>query len=261
MIDYQKLHQLDETSVIPLYVQLAELVRRQIYNGRLAPGDQLPSQREYCDIYGVSDITVSQAMRKLVNEGLLHRKRGKGTFVAEPKLLRDLSSAYSFSKDVERMGLTPSIKILDVSVTAAGDLASDLQLSSPEDRVTRITRLRFADDIPLLFDTTYVPYELAPGLQEEDLTTSCIYVTLVQRHDIQIATVVETIESVILAEEELRLFGCPAECAGFHIDRVASDSMNNPVALTNSITRGDRCRLSISWDPETSSLERRLTLA
>ena len=261
MESYEQTRELDEDSAIPLYVQLSELVRRKIRTGKLVPGDRLPSQREFCEMYDVSNITVTQAMRKLVEDGLLYRKRGKGTFVSEPKVLRDLTSIYSFTGDMNHLGLKPSSKVLNLAVVAAHDVAYELQLPSSEGRATRITRLRLAQGTPLLLEDTYIPYELAPSLVDEDLETNSLYAVLKEHYSIEVASAVETIEGVVLSSEEADLLKCPMGCAGFHIERIAYDATGIPVEFTSSITRADRCRFQISWDQESFSLRRNLAVS
>jgi GntR family transcriptional regulator len=256
----QEVHTLDEDSIIPLYVQLSQLLRRQIVSGRYAPGDQLPTGRELCEMYDVSTITARQAVLRLVQEGLLYRKQGKGTFVAEPKVSRDLSSIYSFSSDMKRMGLVPTSDVLSQEVVSSDDLAESLELSSAEERVTRITRLRLASGMPLLLETTCIPYRVAPGLVNEDLTAHSLYETLVRRYDVQIASAVETLESVVLDKEEARLLSCPVNTAGFRIERIGYDASGNILELTHSITRADRCKFSIRWDTQNCTLERQLAV-
>ena len=243
-------------SPVPLYIQLSEIIRRQIHSGQYAAGQQLPTEKQLCKKYTVSTITVRQAVMKLANEGLLFRRQGKGTFAAEPKMNRDISHLYSFTEDMKQRGCTPSSRILDQRIVAAGESHGSLGLSGPEEQVTMIVQLRLADKVPLLLETTLVPVALAPGLVLQDLATRSLYVVLRESHGITIESAVESFESVILDSEEAELLNCAPNSAGFHLTRLACDATDTPVELTTSRTRADRCRFSITWGRNPLALRR-----
>jgi len=251
---------LRDDSPIPLYVQLEELLRRKITSGTYPPGRQLPTERELCRRYGVSIITVRQAILKLVDHGLLYRRRGKGTFVAEPKLSRDISTIYSFTQDMKRLGLEPSSRVLDLREIEAGDAKAQLSLLSPADRVVLLVRLRMAGAIPLLLETTYIPSRIAPDLAAKNLAAGSLYEILRRDYGVEISSAVENFESVVLDSEEAELLGCQAGSPGFHIERTAYDASGMPVELTSSLTRADRCKFSISWGDGYSTIRRELSL-
>ncbi|MCD7852476.1 MAG: GntR family transcriptional regulator, partial [Oscillospiraceae bacterium] len=92
-------------SDIPLYSQLVSIVKRNISAGTLSPGDLLPSESELCKTFGISRSTVRQAIGALESEGLVVRKQGRGTFVAEPKGRRRTENVYSFTSEISSMGL------------------------------------------------------------------------------------------------------------------------------------------------------------
>ena len=102
---------LDPDSYVPLYMQLVQLLQRVIEEGVLKTGDQLPSERELVERYDVSRITASNALHELMRSGLVYRKQGLGTFVAQPRI-RDLSGFASFSDDMRERGLMPSSRLL-----------------------------------------------------------------------------------------------------------------------------------------------------
>lgn len=103
---------IDENSQVPLYYQLILNIKRCITGGLLKPGEILPSEAEICDVYQVSRSTVRQAFGELEAEGIVIRKRGKGTFISLPKLRRKLDSLYSFSNDMLAQGIKPESKMI-----------------------------------------------------------------------------------------------------------------------------------------------------
>ncbi|MGC8778569.1 MAG: GntR family transcriptional regulator, partial [Candidatus Caldatribacteriaceae bacterium] len=157
---------------VPLYQQLKNILKGQILSGILKPGDQIPSETDLSRIYGVSQITVRQAVKSLVEEGFLYRKQGRGTFVASPKLRRRLPKLYSFSEDMVELGLQPSSKLLEETVIEADEeLAELLRLPPSNRRVNKLVRVRIANGEPILIERTLIPVYLCPDLFTEDLTT------------------------------------------------------------------------------------------
>ncbi|MFR5969493.1 MAG: GntR family transcriptional regulator, partial [Oscillospiraceae bacterium] len=123
------LNKLSMDSDIPLYSQLVSIIKRNISAGTLAPGALLPSEAELCRTFDVSRSTVRQAIGALESEGLVVRKQGRGTFVAEPKMRRRTENVYSFTSEISAMGMVPSSTILEFEVVdPTPDIVSMLEL-------------------------------------------------------------------------------------------------------------------------------------
>ena len=103
---------IDHSSVIPLYHQLKEIIKEKIELGKWLPGDKIPSENELCKMYEISRNTAIKALDDLVQEGLLHRVQGKGTFVSKPKFEQPLTGFYSFSKVLKDKGMNPKDLII-----------------------------------------------------------------------------------------------------------------------------------------------------
>ena len=132
-----------------IYLQLLDIIEEQIGAKKLAPGEMLPSENEFCDAYHISRTTVRQAFHELEQQGLIVRKQGLGTFVAEQKVARRLGNLYSFTEDMKRIGMTPSSKILSYRLVYRDECSSPLQRFTSE-RLIEVVRLRLADGTPLL---------------------------------------------------------------------------------------------------------------
>ena len=174
---------LQRENSMPLYMQMVERIRSQILSGELKEHEQIMTEKELSEQYGVSRITVRNALDVLTEEGLLIRKRGKGTFVAGKRMTRTLNTLMSFTKSCEMENIKPGTKFL------AGDLIDatpedirvlDLQ---GDDKVLRIKRLRYADDTPVQIEENHFPRRYA-YLLSEDLSSS-LYETL-KRHGVSI---------------------------------------------------------------------------
>ncbi|WP_245646853.1 GntR family transcriptional regulator [Microtetraspora niveoalba] len=173
--------QIDPDSPVPKYFQLREILLDLIENDELPIGAAIPSERELCQRFGLSRMTVRQAVDHLVSEGRLHRVPGKGTFVARPKIELALQLT-SFSDDMRARGLTPGSRDLDRRIVrASAHLARELGIQ-PGDAVHFIERLRTADGEPLAIERAHIPVALAPDLDSYDLSGRSLYALLESRY-------------------------------------------------------------------------------
>lgn len=185
----------------PLYWQLAERLRRQIAEGGYREGTQLPTEDELGREFGVSRITVRGALERLAAEGLLRRERGRGTFVAAPPIEHDLGQLTDFAEDMLAAGLRPASVVTALTEEAAsGAVAAALGLP-PGATITRLDRLRLADEQPLAFDRTYLPLRYGRLLDREALATETIFRHLASRYGITILTGRYTIEATTASGE------------------------------------------------------------
>ncbi|MDK2878891.1 MAG: GntR family transcriptional regulator, N-acetylglucosamine utilization regulator [Thermoanaerobacteraceae bacterium] len=160
---------LDKKSPIPVYFQLKKIIKEDIEKRNLKPGDPLPSEREYCENFGISRMTVRQALKELESEGIIVRERGRGSFVAIPRIEQE--GLMSFTEMVKARGMKPETEIVEFLKIPAGNLSATLGIKD-EDNIFKITRARKADGIPVALETVYIPEEFVPDIEEKDLTGS-----------------------------------------------------------------------------------------
>ncbi|SDG63984.1 GntR family transcriptional regulator [Sinosporangium album] len=173
--------EIDPDSPVPKYFQLREILLDLIESDELPIGAAIPSERELCHRYGLSRMTVRQAVDHLVSEGRLQRVPGKGTFVARPKIELALQLT-STSDDMRARGMVPGSRDLDRRIVrASAHLARELGIP-PGDEVHFIERLRTADGEPLCIERAHIPVALAPDLAEQDLTNRSLYALLETRY-------------------------------------------------------------------------------
>jgi GntR family transcriptional regulator len=163
---------INHDSKVPLYYQLKEQIRKDILNGGYQEGDLIPSERELSDQYGLSSTTIRRALNDLVQENFLERKAGKGTFVRQKKVKRDLRKVIGFTKNMQEMGLQPSTQVLSVRLLNANPFARKRLGLIKGEKVVRLERLRLADGIPMMLETRYIRTDLCPGIEKEDLSFS-----------------------------------------------------------------------------------------
>jgi GntR family transcriptional regulator len=233
---------LDHSSVIPLYHQLKEILREYIESGEWKPGDLIPSENEFQQEYNISRNTVKKALDDLVQEGILNRIQGKGTFVSMPKIEQSLSGFYSFSKVLRSKGLEPKDIILSLDQKEVKpSIAKRLQL--PEKAlVIELRRLRCANDEPMILETSYIPLQLVSGLSAEKLEHNSLYDLMQSEYGIMVTKAKETFEPVLIRDYESSYLQIKEGSPALLLERVAYDSNGQPVEFCRSIFRGDRCR-------------------
>ena len=226
------------------------LVRDEILGmlDELGVGDALPSERRLAQDLKVSRPTLRAVIDELVREGLLLRRHGSGTYVAEPKIALPLTMT-SFSEDMARRGMRPSSRVVSFEVQSAGaKLGQRLQIS-PVDEVWVITRLRLADDETMAIEWLHAPRRLLPELRREELATHSFYELLRVRRGITIASGTQTIEPTVTSPEEAELLGVPVHSPAFLFERTTQSDGGEVVEFVRSVYRGDRYRLVTELRP------------
>jgi GntR family transcriptional regulator len=230
---------------IPLYFQLVGIIKRYVSAGILAPGDMLPSESELCKGLNISRSAVRQAIGALEEEGLVIRKQGRGTFVAEPKMRRRNENVYSFTSEVTAMGMTPSSTLIEFdTIKPTPDIMKMFSLHSDDIPVYRFTRIRRIDGEPVMLETSFYPQYIYPNLTRELLETHSFY-SLLYEVGIVPASAVDTYEAVRLSADEAGLLGCKAGSAGFFHQRQTKTENGEIFEFTQSLIRGDKTRLEV----------------
>ncbi len=208
----------------------------------LEVGDSIPSERQLSVDWGVSRLTVRAALEELVREGYLVRKRGAGTFVAEPKVAKGIDIA-SFSDDMRARGLQPGSRTLDLREIAAGARLGRILHVSPAEPILSAKRLRLADGEPMAIELLHVRSSLVPGLSARDLEENSFYDLLSSRFEVSIVGGTQTVEPTVTNEEESAALGVPLHSPALLFERVTRTSTGEVVEYTSSTYRGDRYRL------------------
>jgi GntR family transcriptional regulator len=208
----------------------------------LSVGDSIPSERQLGIDLSVSRLTVRAALDELVREGYLVRRRGAGTFVAEPKVAKGIDIT-SFSDDMRARGLTPGSRTLDMREIPAGARLGRILHVSPSESVIAVKRLRLADGDPMAIELLHTRSSLVPGLTAADLETNSFYDLLSDRYGISIVGGTQTAEPTVTNEEESSALGVPLHSPALLFERVTRSTDGDVVEYTSSTYRGDRYRL------------------
>lgn len=238
---------LDGRSPVPLYYQLKEILRQEIESGTWQPDQQIPTEADLCRQYGVSRATVRQALAVLVSEGVLYRRQGRGTFVSPAKVEQNLLGFYSFTREMVERGWAPSSRVLSADVVKARTGTARLLGIQPGAPVVRLVRLRLVRDEPLILETTYLPSDLCPGLENEDLERQLLYDVLTKKYGLKLTGAKKYVEPVLVDQYEAQILGVKRGSPALLLERVTYADQR-PVALCKWVVRGDRCRHYIDLD-------------
>jgi GntR family transcriptional regulator len=196
---------LNKASSIPLHVQLANVLREQVVRRELGPNDRLPSERELCLQYGISRITVRQALSELAQAGLVYSSVGKGTYVAEAAYQEELQPLSSFTQDLERRGMRSASQVLDASIIPADDHWSEVFYIPRGAELVRLHRLRLSGDVPIAIQLTHLPHHFCPNLLEYDFSTCSLYEVLRNAYKLHLARSETVIEAALASPYEADL--------------------------------------------------------
>lgn len=238
-----KWFKLDPHSVTPLYYQIKQNLQELVDSGTFQPGQLLPAEGEMGQYYGVSRLTVRQAVGELVREGILRRERGVGTFVCSPKMTHSMLRTAGFSERMRDAGHIPSSQVLSFEVVPAPAKIAERLGLDPTDLVYKLSRLRCADGEPHMIETTFFSHNRFPGLEQMDFSQASLYSTLAERFDCLVVAADEVFEPVILNNYEMDLLKTKPNTPGLLLEVVAYDQDNFLVEYTKSVVRGDKARM------------------
>jgi GntR family transcriptional regulator len=236
---------IDRALPIPYYYQIAEILRGMIADSGIGPDAEvaLPSENELCSLYSVTRATVRHALDLLEREGLVYRRKGRGTFLRR-RVQLDLARLCSTTKDMQARGWVPGTRLLAARlVTATEHIQHRLRIPEAP-QVWEIHRLRLADGEPISLQWSYISGLRAPRLDEHNLTGS-LYDTLHAAYGIELRTAEQVIRTRMATDEEALILEIPSGAPVFVIDRTSCDQNEKPVEYLHALWRGDRYDLQI----------------
>jgi len=225
---------LDQSSAVPFYLQLEELLLRRVSSGEWPPGGRIPTESELCELYGVSRVTVRQSLARLVQRGLLTRSR----------VTASARSVSSFSTELNGLGMKPGARLLGIDRVHASEEVAAAMNRDPGTELFRLRRLRTADGQPIAVQTSLLVAEMFPGLDGKVSDNSSLYELLGSDYGV----------SPVEAMEVFRVAGIPRDLApllevarGSHAFHVVRVSFAGPAAFehTTSFIRGDRYEIRL----------------
>jgi GntR family transcriptional regulator len=217
-------------SGVPYYLQMKQLLVADLEAGRLQPGDRLPGEHDLCRRFDVSRTVVRQALGELEAEGRLRRQKGRGTFVASPKIAEAMFESFSgLAEDVAARGGTLRNEVRACEISGAPHaVAGELELAEGEP-VLRLERLRIVDGRPWSLVTTYLPAKRFDGLADEDFETESLYALMEGKYGVPIAHGRRRIEAIAADAETAAALGVRAGDPLLRLTSTAYDEDGAPV--------------------------------
>jgi GntR family transcriptional regulator len=233
---------LDVGSALPLYAQLEAALAAEIEQGLIERGSQLPPEESLIQRFAVSRTTVRQAIQRLITRGLVEIRRGRGTFVAQPKITQELTALTGFVEDMIAAGRCPTARLVDKRVVTATEVvARQLALREGAD-VVRIRRVRLADGAPVSFDETYLPLPVGEKVMNDNLEAEPIFALLEGKYGIRLVEAEYRLEAVAAKGAIARAIGVSIGSPIFLIERTSFAAKHHPVDYEKLYYRGDQIR-------------------
>ena len=227
---------------LPLYAQVEDVLVARISSGALPVGTQLPSEEELIREFDVSRTTIRATIQNLVRRGLVEIRRGRGTFVASPRMVQELTELTGFVEDMRILGRTPTARVLTREVIPAGPLVAEKLAVPVETTVVQIRRVRLSDGVPLSFDETYLPEELGRKVMTDDLAKEPIFKLLEERYDTPLVEAEYVLEAAAADFTVATALEIPVGSPIFVIERTSYTSRHRAVDYERLHYRGDRIR-------------------
>jgi DNA-binding GntR family transcriptional regulator len=229
---------LDRSSPIPLYFQIAENLKQAITDGTLKPGDRLDNELDLTERLGVSRPTVRQAVQRLVDQGLVVRRRGLGTVVMAPRILRSVALT-SLYDDLSASGRRPATTVLGVAEIEADDGLAAIFSLSPGAPLLSVDRLRLADGIPLALMHNYLPAGLLKSEPADALEKTGLYEVL-RGQGIQLQAGEQVIAARKATVHEAKLLAASRGATVLTMTRTTFDQAGQPVEHGSHAYLADR---------------------
>jgi GntR family transcriptional regulator len=241
-----RLEPLDKSSFIPLYFQIQSQLLKQIQAGQFQPGDLLPGEDELSQLHGVSRMTARQSLQALKQQGFAYSEKGRGTFVIQPKVEKQITHLCGFSAEMRSLGMKPGSRILNqATISATPELALRLGVT-PGSPLLELHRLRLADALPVAIEHVWLSLPDFPGIGKIDFTRRSLYETLRERYGIRVGSADETIEARAPTRQEAKLLEISPRLSLLVISRTMRTAEGKPVEASLSLYRGDRYRAVLS---------------
>lgn len=223
---------------------ICDTIQSDIENGKYAYGEQIPSERTLAELYHVSRMTIRKVIEQLVNQGLLYRIHGKGTFVSLPRLHAS-NAITSTRKYLEEQGLCPSTNVFFTGVREAGYKYGEIFHISETAPVYQLFRQRLGDEIPYSIEYTYLPLDYFPNIESYDFSKDSLYQCF-SDNGISLALNHQTLDLVTVCKPQSSLLSIPENSCAFMRKCTIHDTRNRIVEYTLSYSVAEKYVFQIS---------------
>ncbi|MFZ3043120.1 MAG: GntR family transcriptional regulator [Thiobacillus sp.] len=232
-------------SPAPYYAQVRDALRARILGGSLASHEQLPSEAQLTELFGVSRVTVRQALKDLENEGLIFRVHGKGSFVSKPKAFQNLTALQSFGEAMHPQGYETYSKLVAIKEVAADAPVAEKLALPIGSQVIEIKRVRYLNRQPMAFEVSYFPLAIGRRLSREDLSTRDIIVILENDFRVDVGFADLVLGAHLADASQARLLKIEPGSPMLHIERLTMAVEGEPLMYEHLFHRGDSFRYTV----------------
>jgi DNA-binding GntR family transcriptional regulator len=231
-------------SRVPRYHRIADALRERIRVGELASGARLDNQRQLAKSFGVTLMTLRQALELLEREHLITRRHGLGTFVAAPSIDYDIMQLRRFAGDLSAKGERVATRLLATRFATADRRVAEALRLAGRPRVLVVERLRLVDEHPMSLQRSFLPSPLGDEVVRADLALTPLHQVLEFKLGVVVTRASETVSAVRLGRRDARDLGCRAGEPAFESERVSYDAGGAPVVFDRAFIPGDRFRIT-----------------
>ncbi len=227
---------------MPLHHQVYLDLRSALTATEWAPGDQLPTERELAERYGCSLITVRRALDDLTRQGLLERTRGRGTFVTQPPIVRDIAGQVGFADEVRQLGYEPYTVVVTARLEGAPSAAAaalGIRLEAP---TYYLERVRGASNVPLLLEQVRLPAERLPGLLDHDFGVESLWDVLENDYHLPVGRRQDVLSAVVPTAREASLLGLRTRRPSIQLEGTAFTTGGEPIEYSRTVVSPERAR-------------------
>jgi GntR family transcriptional regulator len=223
----------------PLYARLKERIIQDVESGLVKPGDRLPSQRQLCQQFQMSHMTVRRAIEELVAEGMIHAIPGKGLYVTRPKHPAE-TSMLGFSGEMSARGYRVSSQILEKGLLPASTVISrslDVPVGS---ELVYLYRLRLVNQEPISLQHSYLVHSLCPGILDHIQEHSSLYTALNQIYKLELINSSTTVEAALANKSQAEQLGLSLPAALLVVEQINNKDGKQPLEYSRLAYRGDK---------------------
>lgn len=229
----------------PLYLQVTGAIKERIAANTWQHDEMISSENELSAAFGISVGTVKKALGVLVEEGVLYRRQGKGTFVARPDFNRSFLRFFRYGREGDSAPVVPTSRVIASGIETAPKAAREALGISARAQVIRIRRIRLLDRTPFILETIFLPYGRFKGFETVDISRELLYPIYARDYGFPVTRADEFLRPEIADAETGRHLGIDPGAAVIQIDRIAYTHGDVPVEFRSGLGRGDRFRYHI----------------
>ena len=246
--DTKALAPLDRSSFIPLYRQLTDSIGRLIRSGKVPSGTLLPSEHECSQLFGISRLTVRQAMAQLVTDGLVIRERGRGTYVRSARVMHNFN--YSFEEEILADNRLLSLQTLSWTRVRPSQAIAQALSIPPKSWVHKLERLKIVDDAPIGWEVRYLLGWIGAGISASCLKSDPVYKLMQEAAGVSVARIASTVGTVPASRKHAQLLRVREGAPLLVREQTYFGNDDAPLMHGTVMFRGDRYQFRFQYGPE-----------